>query len=207
MALPYQLFQSWIENGRSNRVYIWCIRGIYHTVETPLEIWATALSGGSFGLSRTCFWKMAILSRLYKWALLWNVSKSLVFSWGFIRDPIGGLTTLPCKDTWNLVLVHLRKISRSAGRYSKMHCFKYELILLGGAHSPLPRPPLPAQSQASPSILGRFASSVRAAPSIHPSNMFDNPSLNRGVLDLTLFSPNPNFLATPLDPIFRSKIT
>ena len=62
---------------------------------------------------------------------------------------------------------------------------------------PLPRPPPRAQSQASPSILGRFVSSVRAAPSIHPSNMFDNPSPNRGVLDQTLFSPNPNFLDTP----------
>jgi len=60
IALPYQLFQSWIENGRSNRVYSWCIL----TVETPFEIWATALSGGLFGPSRTCFWKMAILSRL-----------------------------------------------------------------------------------------------------------------------------------------------
>ena len=54
-----------------------------------------------------------------------------------------------------------------------------------------------AQSQASPSIFGRFASSVRAAPSIHPSNMFDNPSPNRRVLDQTLFSQNLNFLATP----------
>ena len=50
-----------------------------------------------------------------------------------------------------------------------------------------------AQSQASPSILGRFASSVRAAPSIHPSNMFHNPSLNRGVLDQTLFPQTPTF--------------
>ena len=31
--------------------------------------------------------------------------------------------------------------------------------------------------------------------------MFNNPSSNRGVLDQTLFTPNPNFLATPLDPI------
>ena len=31
------------------------------------------------------------------------------------------------------------------------------------------------------------------APSIHPSNMFDNPSLNRGVLDQTLFSQTPTF--------------
>ena len=31
----------------------------------------------------------------------------------------------------------------------------------------------------------------------HPSNLFDNPSPNRGVLNQTLFSPNPNFLATP----------
>ena len=76
-----------------------------------------------------------------------------------------------------------------------------------GLTEPPPQTPSPAQSQASPSILGRFAPSVRAAPSIHPSNMFNNLSLNRGVLDQTLFSPNPNFLATPLDPIYRSKIT
>ena len=62
---------------------------------------------------------------------------------------------------------------------------------------PPPQTPPRAQSQALPSILERFASSVWAAPSIHPSNMFDNPSPNRGVLDQTLFSPNPNFLATP----------
>ena len=70
-----------------------------------------------------------------------------------------------------------------------------------------PPPQTPAQFQASSSILGRFAPSVRAVPSIHPSNMFNNPSPNRGVLDQTLFPPNPNFLATPLDPIYRSKIT
>ena len=62
---------------------------------------------------------------------------------------------------------------------------------------PLPRPPPRAQSKALPSILGRLASSVRAAPSIHPSNIFSNPSPNRGVLDQTLFSPNLNILATP----------
>ena len=76
-----------------------------------------------------------------------------------------------------------------------------------GLTEPPPQTPSPAQSQALPSILGRFAPSVRAAPSIHPSNLFNNPSPNRGVLDQTLFSPNPNFLATPLDPINRSKIT
>ena len=66
-----------------------------------------------------------------------------------------------------------------------------------GLTEPPPQTPPGAQSQASPSILGRFASSVWAASSIHPSNMFDNPSPNRGVLDQTLFSPNPNFLDTP----------
>ena len=76
-------------------------------------------------------------------------------------------------------------------RYSKMHDFKYEFskFFWGG--------PPRASSHASPSILGRFGSSVRAAPSIHTSNMFDNPFLNRGVLDQTRFSQNPNFLATP----------
>ena len=75
----------------------------------------------------------------------------------------------------------------------------------GGGSVTLPKPP--AQSQASLLILGHFASSVRAAPSIHSSNMFNNPSPNRGVLDQTEFSPNLNFLATPLNPIYRSKIT
>ena len=127
------------------------------------------------------------------------------------------LVILQRKDTWNLVLVHLRKIPRSAGRkyrfslqlYTNMHGFKYEFskFFWGGAHRAPSQTPFPAQSQASPSILGRFASSVRAAPSIHTSNMFNNPSPNQGVLDQTLFSPNPNFLATPLDTIYRSKIT
>ena len=46
----------------------------------------------------------------------------------------------------------------------------------GGGSSWAPPQTLPrAQSQALPSILGRFTSSVRAAPSIHPSNMFDKP--------------------------------
>ena len=62
-----------------------------------------------------------------------------------------------------------------------------------GSPSPLPRPPPRTQSQALPSILGRFASSVRAAPSIHPSNMFDNPSPNRGFLDQHCFSQTPTF--------------
>ena len=78
----------------------------------------------------------------------------------------------------------------------------------GSRTEPPPQtPPSLAQTQASSSILGRFAPSVRAAPSIHPSNMFNNPSPNRGVLDQTQFFPNPNFLATPMDPIYRSKIT
>ena len=43
------------------------IFGVYHTVETPLEIFrTTALSGGLFGPSRTCYWKKAILPRLNK---------------------------------------------------------------------------------------------------------------------------------------------
>ena len=65
--------------------------------------------------------------------------------------------------------------------------------------SPLPIPP--------PRSISGFALdslALRAlgsgSPSIHPSNMFNNPTPNRGVLDQTLFSPNPNFLATPLLP-------
>ena len=83
--------------------------------------------------------------------------------------------------------------------YTKMHGFKYEFskFFWGGAHRAPPQTPYPAQSQASPSILGRLACSVRAASSIYPSNMFNNPIhlTNWGVLDQTLFSPNPNFLA------------
>ena len=167
--------------GSTEYTYIF---GIYHTV---LEIWATALSGGLFRPSRTCFLKKAILPRLN--TLLWNVSKSLE---------------------------NLRKFPRSAGRKfrfslqlcSKMHGFKYEFskFFWGGAH----RAPSPDPSPRSISVFAvdsrALSSSVWAAPSIHRSNMFDNPSPNRGVLDQTLFSPNPNFLATP-DPIFRSKIT
>ena len=60
-----------------------------------------------------------------------------------------------------------------------MHGFKYEFskFFWGGAHRAPPQTPLPAQSQVSFSILGRLASSVRAAPLIHPSNMF-NPYLH-----------------------------
>ena len=95
-----------------------------------------------------------------------NVSKSLVYSWGFIRDPVGGFTTLLCKDTWNLAFVHLRKIPRSAGRkfrfslqllYSKMHGFKYEFskFFWGGAHrAPSPDP--------SPRSISGFAVDSRA---------------------------------------------
>ena len=157
--------------GRSTE-YIF---GVYHTVETPLEIWATALSGGLFGPSRTCFWKMAILSRLNKhyfeiYQNRWKIS-------GNFLDKLGE----------NLDF-------RFNCAYSKMHGFNFQVwifeIFLGrNSPSPLPRLPPRAQSQASSSILGRFASSVRAAPSIHPSNMFDNPSPNRGVLDQPLFSP------------------
>ena len=60
-----------------------------------------------------------------------------------------------------------------------------------GLTEPPPQSPSPAQSQASPSILGHFAPSVPAAPSIRPSNMFNNPSPNRGVLNQTLFSHTP----------------
>ena len=40
-----QLFQSWIENGRSNKVYIWCIPHSWNLSRN--------LSGGLFGSSRT----------------------------------------------------------------------------------------------------------------------------------------------------------
>ena len=63
-------------------------------VPSPLPIWATALSWGLFGPSRTCFSKKAILPRRKK-ALLQNVSKSLIYSWGFIRDPTGGVYNAP----------------------------------------------------------------------------------------------------------------
>ena len=63
----------------------------------------------------------------------------------------------------------------------------------------------------SPSILRRLrhrsVESVWVSPSIHPSNMFINPSSNRRGLDQTLF-PNPNFLSSPtLDPKSCSKST
>ena len=55
-------------------------------------------------------------------------------------------------DTWNLVLVHLRKIPRSAWQkyrfslqlYTKMHGFKYEFsnFFWGGGSVPSPDPPL-----------------------------------------------------------------
>ena len=125
----------------------------------------------------------------------------------------------PCKDTWNLVLVHLRKIPRSA--WAKILIFRFNYTpkcmvssvnfqnFAGEGHTePLPQTPSPHSiSVFAIDSRGRFASSVRAAPLIHPSNMFNIPSPNRGVLDQTLFSQNFNFLATPLDPIFRSNIT
>ena len=69
--------------GRSTE-YIF---GVYHTAETPLEIWATALSGGLFGPSRSCFWKKAILPRLNKHCFemyqnRWKIS-------GKLLDPLG----------------------------------------------------------------------------------------------------------------------
>ena len=118
---------------------------VYTTQLKPLWKSGTVLSGHLYGPSRTCFWKMAIFPHLNK-QYFEMYQNALVFSWGFIRDPVGGFTTLPCKDTWNLVLVHLRKIPRSAGRkfrfslqlYSKMHCSSKSWILStfcwGGAH-------------------------------------------------------------------------
>ena len=56
----YQLFQSWIEDGPFNRVYIWCIPHSWN----PSWNLGNGSEWGLFGPSRTCFWKKAILPRL-----------------------------------------------------------------------------------------------------------------------------------------------
>ena len=61
---------------------------------------------------------------------------------------------------------------------------KFQKFSWEGLTEPLPRP-LPRSISG---ILGRFASSVRAAPSIHPSNMFNNPFPNRGVVPLGYYT-------------------
>ena len=132
-ALPYQLFQSWIENGRSNSWteynYIWW----YHTVETPHQIWATALSGGLFGPSRTCFWKRRFFHAEISINLKWlyqnrNQNRSMYQHW------------------------KIPKYRFSLQLYTKMHVFKYEFskFFCGGAYRAPSPDPLPAQSQASP---------------------------------------------------------
>ena len=91
--------------------------------------------------------------------------------------------------------------------YTRLHAFNYEFskISWGWAHRvpspPLPRP-LPAQS--SPSIIGSFAPSILASPSIHPVDMFihsQQPSIkqreSRSGLAQLAVSPNLNFLAIP----------
>ena len=148
------------------------------------------------------FLKKTILPRRNKHYFEMYLSKSSVYSWGFIRDPIiGGFTTIPCRHLKSGPIVHLRKIPRSAGQKNRFSLQLYihqnawfqvwiSEIFLGRWLGPPPQ--TPAQSQGSLSILGRFASSVRAAPSIHPSNMFNNPSPNRGVLDQS-FPQTPTF--------------
>ena len=154
-ALPYlQLFQSRIENGRSNRVYIWR----YHTVETPHQIWVTALSGGLFGPSRTCFLKKAILPRRNK-------------------------------------------------HYFEMYQNRNQNRFFWGGAYRAPQTPPPLNLRLRP----WFSGALRPRFGLRPQFPLQHACLitylrsNRGVLDQTLFSPNLNILATPLDPIYRSK--
>ena len=61
-SAPYQLFQSWIENGRTNRVYIWCIPYSWN------PSWHLG-NGSEWGFIWTItymFLKKAILPRLNK---------------------------------------------------------------------------------------------------------------------------------------------
>ena len=162
-----------------SRVYIWCIPHSWNP--------SWNLGNGSewvykniFGPSRTCFWKKAILPRLNEhnfemYQNRWKIS-------GNFLDPLG--------ENLDIRFNYTPKCMVSSMNFQN---FSGEELI----ETPSQTPPH-AQSQALPSILGRFASWVRAASSIHPSNMSDTPvTPNRGVLDQTLFSPNPNFLPTP----------
>ena len=111
------------------------------------------------------------------------MSHSVKFSW-FLSE----FTVLKVEiEDRNLVQVFLRKIPGSVGKnidfrfnytpecmVSSMHFFKFSGK---GLTQPLPRL-LPAQSRAAPSI--------QASPSIHPSNIFINPSPNRRGQDHTV---------------------
>ena len=106
----------------------------------------------------------------------------------------GGFTTLPCKDTWNLVLVHLRKIPRSAGRkfrfshqlYSKMHGFKYEFskFFWRGAHwasspNPLSLLNLRLRRRFSGALRPRFVLHTQFTPPTWSGCLLHNPAQNR----------------------------
>ena len=158
-ALPYQLFQSWIENGRSNIVYIFGgTTQLKPLIRSGQRLWV-----GVYLDHHVHVFEKAILLRRNKHYFEMYQNRN--------------------QNRWMYQNRKIPKYRFSLQLYTKMHGFKYEFskFFWGEAYR-IPSPdPLPAQSQASPSILGRFASLVRAAPSIHPSNMFNNPSTNRGV--------------------------
>ena len=101
------------------------------------------------------------------------------------------------KDTWNLVLVHLRKIPRSAGQkfrfslqlYSKKHGFKNEFsnFCWGGAHRAPPQTLSPLNLR----FRRRFSGALHPRFGLHPPTcLMNDPSPNRGYLTKHCF-PKP----------------
>ena len=171
------------------------------------------------------FLKEAILPRRNKHYFEMYQNRWYRYSWGFIRDPTGGFTekktftTLPCKDTWKLVLVHLRKITRSAGRkyrfslqlYTKMHGFKYEFskFFWGGAHRAPSPDPLPLNLRLHLRFSGTSHPRFGLRPQFTPATCLvthDTHLPTEGYYRSNTVSPNPIFLATPVNPIYCSKI-
>ena len=182
IALPYQLFQSWIENELSNRVYIYF--GGTTQFETPLQIWATDLSEGLFGplVNVHVFEKSDSSTPKYKHYFEMYQNRR------YIAGPSSGKVLDPLGENIDFRFSYTPKCMVSSMNSQK---FSGE-----GLNEPPPQTPR--------SISG-FAFDSRALCALNsPLQNVNNPSPNRGVLDQTEFSPNPNFLATPLDPIIIS---
>ena len=155
------------------------------------------------------FEKKAILPRRNK-HYFWNVSKSLVY----IAEASSEIQRLVLQRShaktpaiwWSISGKFRDPLGENIDfRFSYTPTFMVSSMIFQnfsgeGLTVPPPQTPFPAQSQASPSILGRFAPSVRAAPSIHPANMCKYPlSQQRGTRSNTVF-PKPQLPGYTIGP-------
>ena len=190
LALPYYtscMFQSWIEDGPFNRVYIWCIPHSW----TPSWNLGNGSEWGSFGPSRTCFWKKAILRSTPKYI---------------------SISTLKCIK----IVENFQKISISAGRNLDFRfnytptCMVLSMnfkIFRGGAHrAPSPRPFPRSISGFAVDSPGALRPRFGLRPQFTPPTCLITPLTTEGTRANTVF-PKPQLSGYTIDPIFRSKIT